>query len=129
MSANAVYLVNRAAALSFSDGPLAGLEALLPLETELASYQPFFAAKADILRRAEREVEAEAAYQQAILLSLNSGERALLQSRVTARIILRGGDPAFGHWRHFPRLCHQNQGYHDFNRRQLWLARYCWHHC
>jgi RNA polymerase sigma-70 factor, ECF subfamily len=81
MSANPVYLVNRAAALSFADGPVAGLEALLPLEPEFEAYQPYFAAKADMLRRAGTAQEAKAAYQRAIALSRNASERAFLRER------------------------------------------------
>jgi RNA polymerase sigma-70 factor, ECF subfamily len=81
LSDNPVYLVNRAVALSFCEGPRAGLAALLPLEAELAAYQPFFAAKADMLRRAGTAQDAKAAYQRAIALSQNASERAFLQER------------------------------------------------
>jgi RNA polymerase sigma-70 factor, ECF subfamily len=81
LSDNPVYLVNRAVALSFCEGPGAGLAALLPLEAELAAYQPFFAAKADMQRRAGTAQDAKAAYQRAIALSQNASERAFLQER------------------------------------------------
>jgi RNA polymerase sigma-70 factor, ECF subfamily len=84
LSANPVYLLNRAAALSFGQGPQAGLEALWPIEAELAAYQPFFAAKADMLRRSGRAGEAKAAYERAIALSQNASERAFLQARAAA---------------------------------------------
>jgi RNA polymerase sigma-70 factor, ECF subfamily len=84
LSANPVHLVNRAAALSFADGPQAGLEALAPLEAALPDYQPHFAAKADMLRRAGRAGEAKAAYRRAIELSQNASERAFLQARASS---------------------------------------------
>jgi RNA polymerase sigma-70 factor (ECF subfamily) len=81
LSANPVFLVNGAVALSFSKGPQAGLDALVPLERALGPYQPYFAAKADMLRRAGRVGEAKAAYERAVALSQNASERAFLEAR------------------------------------------------
>ncbi len=84
LSANPVYLLNRAVALSYAATPQSGLEALEPLEAALAAYQPFHAAKADFLRRAGRTLEAQAAYRRAIALSRNDSERAFLEARLEA---------------------------------------------
>ena len=54
---------------------------LLALEPELADYQPFHAAKADLLARSGRKAEAFGAYAQAIALSASPAEIAFLQQR------------------------------------------------
>ena len=81
LSANAVYLLNRAAALSYAASPQAALDALCPLQPELGGYQPFHAARADFLRRLGRKAEAGEAYTAAIALSRNEAERAFLRLR------------------------------------------------
>lgn len=70
--------LNRAVALSFAKGPAAGLSALPP---GLDSYQSFHAARADMLRRLGQTAEAKAAYDQALALTQNAGDRLLLQAR------------------------------------------------
>ena len=60
-------------------GPSAGLDALGHLE--LQDYQPYHAARADLLARAGRPDEAIAAYDRAIELTSNPAERAFLQSQ------------------------------------------------
>jgi len=79
-----VVKLNGSVALSFDQGPEAGLELLEQLEDggELASYQPFFAAKADLLRRAGRTKEAEGAYETAIALTRNAAEKRFLEDRL-----------------------------------------------
>ena len=81
-SANLVYLLNQAVALSYAQGPQAGLNALAPLEGELAAYQPLHAARADFLRRLGRKPDAAAAYARAIDLSHVASERAFLEGRL-----------------------------------------------
>jgi RNA polymerase sigma-70 factor, ECF subfamily len=81
LSANPVYLLNRAVALSFHVGPQAGLEALETLQRDLDSYQPFHAARADFLRRLGHDDEAHKAYALAISLTRNNSERIFLESR------------------------------------------------
>jgi RNA polymerase sigma-70 factor (ECF subfamily) len=49
---------------------------------ELQGYPLLHAARADLLRRAGRNAEAAAAYQQAIEQTLNESERAYLQRRL-----------------------------------------------
>ena len=82
LSANPVYLLNRAVALSYHAGPLAALDALAPLAQQLAAYQPLHAACADFLRRLGRNVDAAGAYARAIELSHTASERAFLEARL-----------------------------------------------
>ncbi len=48
----------------------------------LAEFHPFHAARADLMRRAGRRVEAAAAYDRAIALCANAVERRYLQRRL-----------------------------------------------
>ncbi len=75
-----VVELNRAVALSMAHGPEAGLPILehLGQEGQLKNYQPYYAAKADLLRRAGAHEAAGLAYQKAIELSGNAQERAFL---------------------------------------------------
>ncbi len=84
LSPNPVFLLNRAVALSFPGNPQAGLDALLELQNSLAAYQPFHAARADFLRRLGRIAEARTAYQAAVSLSGNAGERAFFAGRLAS---------------------------------------------
>lgn len=85
--ANDVIRLNLALALSWAQGPEAGLQALIPLAQSLAGYQPFHAARADLLRRLHRNditgspslrKEAIKAYNQALALTQVESERAFL---------------------------------------------------
>jgi RNA polymerase sigma-70 factor, ECF subfamily len=78
-----VVQVNRAVAIGMAAGPRAGLCALDALATDrrLAAYQPFHAARAEMLRRAGDDAAAAAAYGRAIELSTNAVERAELERR------------------------------------------------
>jgi RNA polymerase sigma-70 factor (ECF subfamily) len=62
-----VVAVNRAVALNETMGPAAGLAALDELveEQRLATYQPYWAARADLLARLGQRASADAAYPQA----------------------------------------------------------------
>jgi RNA polymerase sigma factor (sigma-70 family) len=88
-----VVALNRAVAVGFAHGPVAGLDALDALATEpqLAGYGYLPAARADFLRRAGRVAEARTAYTEAILLTENEVERAFLASRL-AELAVRGDD-------------------------------------
>jgi len=79
-----VVALNRAVALGFADGPAAGLDALDPLTTEpqLAGYGYLAAARADFLRRLGRTNQARTAYEEALLLTENTTERAYLSERL-----------------------------------------------
>ncbi len=83
LSANPVFLLNRAVAMSYAEGPAPALAALEPLSVLLETYQPFHAALADLLRRLERRTEAEIAYRRAIALSQNQGEITFLRKRLS----------------------------------------------
>ncbi|MCP3994629.1 MAG: sigma-70 family RNA polymerase sigma factor [bacterium] len=78
-----VVRLNEAVAVSFAQDPQSGLEILDELaENELmARYQPFHAARADLLRRAGRGDQAEAAYDRALELTTNAAEREFLERR------------------------------------------------
>jgi RNA polymerase sigma-70 factor (ECF subfamily) len=81
-----VVRVNRAVALGRARGPEAGLALLAALEGEdarrLADYQPYHAARADLLRRAGRREEAAVAYRTALELCRGEPERRFLAGRL-----------------------------------------------
>src|SRR3954468_12309417 len=77
-----VVALNRAIALAELDGPAAGLAEIEALDTSpLDGYQPYHAARADLLARNDRSQEAVAAYDRAIELSGNPTERRFLEQR------------------------------------------------
>jgi RNA polymerase sigma-70 factor, ECF subfamily len=73
--------LNRAVALAMADGPEAGLAHLCELRG-LERYHLLHAARADLLRRLGRLVEAEAAYRRALALVENEPERRYLDRRL-----------------------------------------------
>ena len=79
-----VIKLNAAVARAMAGGAEAGLAALAQLETDgsLDQYQPFHAARADLLRRAGRNDPARDAYRRAIELSNNVAEQRFLQGRL-----------------------------------------------
>jgi len=82
MSSSPVIDVNHAVAVAMAEGPLAGLRLLDRLWDDLRGYYPFYAARADLLRRnGEREAAAED-YQQALDRCPNALERVYLQRRL-----------------------------------------------
>ncbi len=80
VSPSPVVAMNRAVALAELDGPDVGLAALdgLPLD----HYQPFHSTRADLLRRAGRTADAEAAYRRALALTTNDTEHRFLERRL-----------------------------------------------
>jgi RNA polymerase sigma-70 factor (ECF subfamily) len=84
---NEVVLVNRAAALAELHGPAAGLAAIESIDADrLASYQPYQAARADLLARAGRLDDAVETYDLALALTTNPVEqRFLTEQRERAR--------------------------------------------
>lgn len=80
----AVVELNRAAAVAMAQGPEVGLELLEALGESgvLARYHLLHAARADLLRRAERFAEAAEAYRIALDLCSNPVERAYLGRRL-----------------------------------------------
>jgi RNA polymerase sigma-70 factor (ECF subfamily) len=82
---NAVVALNRAVAVAELHGPIDGLAALDALDTgALEEYQPYHAARADLLTRAGQPSAARVAYDRAIELSTNPTERAFLDQRRAA---------------------------------------------
>jgi RNA polymerase sigma-70 factor (ECF subfamily) len=77
-----VVALNRAAAVAMARGPAAGLELVDALAEPLAGYHLWHAARADLLRRLERRVEAATAYARARELAGNPVERAFLERRM-----------------------------------------------
>src|SRR5262249_33918380 len=79
---NAVVALNRAVAVAQLHGPDAGLAALDELDQNvLADYQPFPAARADLLARSGDPDAARDAYDEAIARSGNEAERRFLRDR------------------------------------------------
>ncbi len=80
----AVLELNAAVARAMADGPEAGLRWIdqLAAREELAGYHLLPAARADLLRRLGRYVEAGDAYRQALELVRNPAERGYLEKRL-----------------------------------------------
>lgn len=83
MRPSPVIELNRAVALAMDEGPEAGLERIdaLGRDGRLDGYHLFYAARADLLRRAGRRAEAAAGYERAITLTANDAERRYLERR------------------------------------------------
>ena len=82
---NAVVALNRAIAVAELHGPAAGLSALATLDTAvIEDYQPYHAARADLLARAGRGDAAVDAYDRAIELTANPTERHFLERQRAA---------------------------------------------
>ncbi|MGW4847054.1 RNA polymerase sigma factor [Nocardia brasiliensis] len=79
-----IVRLNHATAVSFSEGPRAGLKLLTPLLSEpaLARYQPLYAAHADFAARSGDNAAARRAFLRAIELTTNAVEHAELQRRL-----------------------------------------------
>lgn len=80
-----VVALNRAAAIAALEGPDAGLAALGEIAPgALANYQPYHAARADLLARSGRWDAAIAAYDRAIALTANAVELGFLRRQRNA---------------------------------------------
>jgi RNA polymerase sigma-70 factor (ECF subfamily) len=79
-----VIELNRAAAVAMAEGPERGLELMddPAVADELTDYQPFWSARADLLRRAGRPDEAAEAYARALALTTNPVERRFVERRL-----------------------------------------------
>jgi RNA polymerase sigma-70 factor (ECF subfamily) len=78
-----VAALNRALALAAVDGPEAALRTLdeLAEDNRLLDYQPYWAARADLLARSGRTPEADHAYERAIGLERDPAVRQFLEQR------------------------------------------------
>jgi predicted RNA polymerase sigma factor len=85
IAASPVVAVNRALALAERDGPQAALDALAPYadDPRLADYQPYWAARANLLARAGATAQALDAYDLAIGLERDPAVRRFLQRKRT----------------------------------------------
>ena len=81
-SPSPVVELNRAVAIAMADGPERGLALFVPLEGELDGYHLFHAARADLVRRLERNDEAATAYRRALELVTNPEQRSYLERRL-----------------------------------------------
>ena len=81
-----VVQLNRAVAVSFANGPLAGLMLLdqLKLDQDLGQYHLYHATRADLLRRLGLRDEAMAEYHHALELCQNEAEQQFLNKRIEA---------------------------------------------
>jgi len=84
MAPSAVIALNRAVAVSFSEGPEAGLAMIdrIVADGELRTYHLLPAARGDMLRRLGRRPEAAEAYRQAHDLAGTEAERRYLERRL-----------------------------------------------
>jgi RNA polymerase sigma-70 factor (ECF subfamily) len=81
MEPSPVVALNRAVALAEAGHPDAALRAVEALSPQLADYQPFHAALADLLARLGRRDDSLKAYDRAIALSPTSADAAFLGKR------------------------------------------------
>ena len=86
LTASPVVAINRALALAELHGPSAGLAAMPDSATDprLAEYQPYWAARAELLTKSGAPKEAHEAYEMAIGLERDPAVRRFLQTRQSA---------------------------------------------
>ena len=88
LSGSPVVAINRALALAEVNGPAAGLGSLEQLagDSRLTEYQPFWAARAELLARTGARTDARRAYEVAIGLERDPAVRRFLQQRQAALV-------------------------------------------
>ena len=86
LTGSPVVALNRAVAVAETRGAAAGLEALQPLaaDARLANYQPYWAARAELLARSGAGAAADEAYARAIGLETDPAARRFLSRRRAA---------------------------------------------
>ena len=86
LSASPVVAINRALALAHVHGAAKALESLdsIAADTRLADYQPYWAARAELLAQTRVRDEARSAYERAIGLERDAAVRRFLQRRLAA---------------------------------------------
>ena len=77
-----VVALNRAVALSFSDGPSVGLAAVEPLREALDDYVYLHSVRAELLRRSGDTDEASECYRRALQCRPSSAEQLLIEKRL-----------------------------------------------
>jgi RNA polymerase sigma-70 factor (ECF subfamily) len=85
LTASPVASINRALALAETEGASAGLEALAAVsgDPRIAAYQPYWAARAELLARTGAQTEARQAYEIAIGLERDPAVKRFLEMRQT----------------------------------------------
>lgn len=82
LTGSPIVALNRALATAELHGPVAALETIEQIADErLTEYQPYWAARAELLARANRHAEALHAYDLAIGLERDPAVRCFLQQR------------------------------------------------
>ncbi|WP_260702877.1 RNA polymerase sigma factor [Edaphobacter flagellatus] len=91
VSCSPVVAINRALAIAEAEGPRAGLDAMPRLadDARLNQYQPFWAARAELLSRIGASNKAREAYDIAIGLERDPAVRSFLQQRLAALTVPR----------------------------------------
>ncbi len=86
LTASPVVAINRALAIAELHGPSAALEAMpnVAADARLAEYQPYWAARAELLAKTSANAEARHAYEIAIGLERDPAVRRFLQQRQSA---------------------------------------------
>ena len=82
MRPSPVVALNYAAAVAMAEGASAGLAMMEPLTHALIGYQPFHAARAELLSRLGRRAEAAAGFRTALGFPINDVERRHLLKRL-----------------------------------------------
>ena len=80
---NPIVALNRAVALSMSEGPAAALQALDALAPDLPNHHLVPTVRADLLHKLNRPTEAREELQRALTLTTNAREQQLLTDRLT----------------------------------------------
>lgn len=95
LTGSPVAALNRALAIGRCHGPAAALEALEAIEgaARLADYQPYWAARAELLAQSGRPAEADAAYERAIGLESDAAVRRFLQRRRSRAMLAAAPTP------------------------------------
>jgi RNA polymerase sigma-70 factor (ECF subfamily) len=84
MTGSPVVAINRAIAIAQTQGPPAGLIALdvASEDVRVAGYQPYWAARAELLAKTGDAAAAQSAYRRAIGLEADPAVRRFLQARL-----------------------------------------------
>jgi RNA polymerase sigma-70 factor (ECF subfamily) len=92
MTGSPVLAINRAIAVAAMHGPEAGLDALQDATSDphIVDYQPYWAARADLLARLGDRAGASDAYRRAIGLEADPAVRQFLQQRHRSRAMAEG---------------------------------------